>query len=292
MHQARIRVVGYLSLDTLHVAGVAFEQVPGGAGLYAALGARHAGAAVSIEAVVGEDYPQLWLQALDALGIDVSRVQRGAGRTRTTTLQYGSDGRRASPHFRDAVWWERTRVLAPVVRDSLGQVDAVVACPMPVESLSALLHQVVPAGVPVVADTSEAFVSDNPRRLLQLIGQLAIFAPSREETRLLLPQCDDDAAVAFLARHGAHILHKRGAQGAVAMTAHGSATVRIPAPPAVVVDPTGAGDATVGALAAHWAGGGDFLAAATAALATGALATTRVGPAALGLVTRPLAHSQ
>ena len=183
-------------------------------------------------------------------------------------------------------------MLAPVLGDDLGQVDAVVACPMPVDSLSALLQRAVAAGVPVVADTSEAFVSDNPRRLLQLIGRLAVFAPSREETRLLLPQYDDDTAAAWLARDGAHILHKRGAQGAVAVAARGTATVRIPAPPAVVADPTGAGDATVGALAARWAAGSDFLDAATAALATGALATTGVGPAALGLVIRQPEHFQ
>ena len=292
MHPARLRVVGYLSLDTLQAAGAASEPVPGGAALYAALGARHAGATVSLEALVGDDYPQPWLEALNALGIDVSRVQRRTGPTRTTALQYDGDGRRASPHFREPIWWERTRVLAPVVGDDLGQVDAVVACPMPVDSLSALLQRAAAAGVPVVADTSEAFVSDNPQRLLQLTGQLAVFAPSREETRLLLPEYDDDDAAAFLARHGVHILHKRGAQGAVAVTARGTATVRIPAPPAMVVDPTGAGDATVGALAARWAAGSDFLDAAKAALAIGALTTTCVGPAALGLVFRQPAHSQ
>lgn len=292
MRAARIRVVGYLSLDTLQIGDAASEPLPGGAALYAALGARHAGAAVSLDALIGDDYPKTWLEALAALGIDVSRVQRRAGPTRTTVLRYDGDGRRASPHFREQLWWERTRALAPVVGDDLGQMDAVVAGPMPLDSLSALLQQAAAVGVPVVADTSEAFVSDNPQRLLQLIGQLAVFAPSLDETRLLLPQYDDDAAATFLACHGVHILHKRGARGAVAVTARRTETVRIAAPPATVVDPTGAGDATVGALAARWACGVDFLDAARAALATGALATTCHGPAALGLVTSPLAHLQ
>ena len=288
----RIRVVGYLSLDTLQTGDGASEPLPGGAALYAALGARHAGAVVSLDACVGDDYPQTWLEALGALGIDVSRVQRRAGPTRSTVLRYDGDGRRVSPHFGERLWWERTRALAPVVGDDLVRVDALVACPMPLDSLSALLQQAAAGGVPVVADTSEAFVSDNPQRLLQLIGQLAVFAPSLAETRLLLPQVDDDAAAALLAGHGVHILHKRGAQGAVAVTARGTETVRIPAPPARVVDPTGAGDATAGALAARWAGGVDFLHAATAALATGALATTAQGPTALGLLTQPLVHLQ
>lgn len=292
MRPARVRVVGYLSLDSVQTARGASEMVPGGAALYAALGARHAGAAVSLEACVGDDYPAPWLESLHALGIDVSRVQRRTGPTRTTTLDYDDAGRRASPHFRDPLWWERTRALAPMPGDDLAQVDVVVACPMPIDTLAALLQRAAAAAVPVVADTSEAFVSDNPQRLLQLVGRLAVFAPSREETRLLLPQCDDDAAAGWLARQGAHILHKRGAQGALALTAHAAATVHIPAPPATVIDPTGAGDATVGALAARWAAGCGFLEAATAALATGALTTTGIGPAALGLVALQPAHSQ
>jgi sugar/nucleoside kinase (ribokinase family) len=291
MRQARVRVVGYLSIDTLQVDDTMSERVPGGAALYAALGARHAGAAVSMEACVGDDYPAHWLRAVGALGIDVSRVQRRTGRTRTATLRYHDGGSRTSSHFRDALWWERTRELAPVAADDLSRADVVVACPMPIETLSTLMARAADAGVPVVADTSEAFVSESPELLMELVGRLAIFAPSREETRQLLPRHDDDAAAAWLAGLGAHILQKRGAQGARAIVGRAGQSASIPAPPAAVVDPTGAGDATVGALAAHWSTNGDFLAAARAALTVGALATTGTGPAGLGLAVDSPAHS-
>lgn len=289
MRAARVRVVGYLSVDVVQRDGIVSEQVPGGAAVYAALGARHAGASVAVDAMVGADYPQPWLRELDALGIDVSRVKCGDGATRTTILQYDGDGRRTSPHHRQDHWWERTRALAPGVADGLDQVDVLIACPMPANSLARLLYQATVAGVPVVADTSEAFVLDDPQSLLACVGQLAIFAPSREETRLLLPLLEDDAAADWLARKGPHILHKRGSQGATAVSAHGGTRRVVPAPPVTVIDPTGAGDATVGALAARWAGGIEFLDAAAAALATGALATSGLGPVALGLDIRSLA---
>jgi sugar/nucleoside kinase (ribokinase family) len=284
MRQARVRVVGYLSIDTLQVEGTVSQRVPGGAALYAALGARLAGGDVSVEASVGDDYPPQWLPALDALGIDVSRVQQRTGLTRRATLRHHGDGRRTSSHFRDALWWERTRELAPVTAHDLSHTDIVVACPMPIDTLSTLMARAADAGVPVVADTSEAFVSGDPQWMMKLIGRLAIFAPSREETRQLLPKHDDDAAATCLAGRGVHILQKRGAQGAMAIAAHAVQGACIPAPPAAVVDPTGAGDATVGALATHWSTNRDFLAAARAALAIGALATTGTGPAGLGLV--------
>jgi sugar/nucleoside kinase (ribokinase family) len=57
----------------------------------------------------------------------------------------------------------------------------------------------------------------------------------------------------------------------------------LPAPPAEVVDPTGAGDATVGALAAGLAFRRPFLDAARGALAVGAAAVSGLGPTSLGL---------
>lgn len=282
---AHVLVVGYLSIDSLQAVGAAPVELPGGAALYAALGARHAGAQASIAAAVGEDYPQPWLQALAELGIDVSYVQRRPGPTRRTVLRYQGSGQRDSLHYRDAIWWQRTQALAPTLPDPLRQIDVLVACPMPITNLAALLRRAALASVPVVADTSEAFVNEDPQRLLQLVSEMAAFAPSREETRRLWPLREDDDSASALASLGVNLLHKRGAEGALALSAHGAASLRIPAPPTTVVDPTGAGDATVGALAALMGGGADFLHAAAAALVTGAQATTATGPAALGLAT-------
>ena len=103
---------------------------------------------------------------------------------------------------------------------------------------------------------------------------------------MLLPLLDEDAAATWLARNGARVLHKRGARGALAIEAQDSARRVICAPVATVVDATGAGDATVGALAARWAAGSEFLDAAEAALITGALTTGGLGPVALGLAIR------
>ena len=101
----------------------------------------------------------------------------------------------------------------------------------------------------------------------------------------MCPGLSDDAAALSLAQRGVNVLQKRGAQGAWAVPAKSSMGTQIAAPPAVVVDPTGAGDATVGALTVHLCRGADFLDAASAALATGALAVSDVGPAAFGLTT-------
>ncbi len=285
MRPRQILAVGYLSIDTIETTAGRFERVPGGAALYAALGVRHAGGIAAVAAAVGEDYPAQWLDALAALGIDISRVQRRPGPTRTAGLQHSAAGNRASSHHADDAWWRRTAALAPPRLGNLAGVDGLVAGPMPPDSLSDLLQQAARPDLPVVADTSEAFALAAPASLINLLSRLAVFAPSREETRLLLPDLSDDAAASSLARRGVHIVQKRGAQGAWAVAAGGGTGTLLPAPHATMVDPTGAGDATVGALALRLARGESFLLAAAASLMTGAAAVSGIGPAALGLLT-------
>jgi ribokinase len=282
MVQKRILVAGYLSIDTLETAGGRYDNVPGGAALYSALGVRHAGEQAALLAAVGEDYPVDWLNGIARLGIDVSLVQRRSGPTRRAALHYADGGTRVSPNHGQALWWQRTLALAPPPPVNLVHIDALVACPMPLETLSTLLQYAHQCNLPVVADTSEAFVVEGVTQLLQLMSGLTAFAPSREETRQMWPGlCDDEAALALAAR-GVHVLQKRGAMGAWAVPCGGRQGTQIPAPPVVVVDATGAGDATVGALAVHLLGGTDFLLAATAALATGALAVSGIGSSAFG----------
>ncbi len=274
-----VLAAGYLSIDTIRTPG-GTQQAPGGAALYAALGARWAGAEAAIAAAIGADYPPGWLRAMASRGIACAAIERRPGPTRRAHLVHGPDGARQSAH--GAAWWERTAALSPPER-SLDGVACCIGCPMPASRLRRLLDQAHQAGVPVVADVSEAFAAQAPAALLALVPRLHAFAPSREESRLLLPSLTDDEAALALARLGPHVLQKRGAQGAVGAASGGAGLVRLPAPPvARVVDPTGAGDAVVGALAALLLQQ-PFIEAARAALAAGALAVSGVGPAAFGM---------
>lgn len=289
MPTPRILAVGYLSVDRIDTPGGRHDGVPGGAALYAALGARMAGAHAAIAAAVGDDYPEAWLAALAALGVDVSRVERRPGATRTAHITYSPLGARASPHHDDSGWWERTEALKPCCK-GCDEADRIVAGALPFDALLDTVRAANRARVPMVVDTSEAFARRSRDRLLKVIRHVSVFAPSREETRLLMPGRWDDEAAEALARLGPRILQKRGADGAVVVDGMGASLVRIAAPPARVVDPTGAGDATTGALAASMARGDTLASAAAAALHVGAVVVGGIGPAPLGLTTEPPAR--
>ncbi len=282
----RVLVVGYLSIDACETAMLRHDEVPGGAGLYAAVAAVRSGAEVALAAACGADYPESWLAALAQFGVDVSLVERRAGPTRRARLSYAQSGQRSSDHHAEAGWWACTQALRPPVPERIAGLGAVVACAMPVDLLATCIARARESDAMLVFDTSEAFAHRDRVPLLEALDAVDVIAASCEETRLLLPDLGDDAAARHLAGPRRRVLQKRGARGAVAIESDAGVLVHLAAPPVAVVDPTGAGDATVGALAALLAGGADFMAASRAALAVGALVVSGVGPAALGFAPR------
>ena len=281
----RVTVAGYLSLDTIVCPYGTFEDVPGGAALYAALGARAAGARVRLRAALCEDFPALWLDALAAAGLDLEGLEPAPGATRRARLEdreatHERATRRASPHHRDPAWWERTRALAPA--PCRRRTDMVVVTAMPVDCLVRHVEAARALGARVVADTSEAYAAAEGEALLAALPRLDLFAPSREEVRLLLPGLDDRAAQRTLDARCPQVVQKQGPDG-MWWSSAGLPVFHEPSHLREVADSTGAGDAAVGALAAGLARGlpaPEFLCEASA---IAACAAGMVGPLGLGL---------
>ncbi|MFY8041256.1 MAG: carbohydrate kinase family protein [Bosea sp. (in: a-proteobacteria)] len=276
--QPRIGVMGYLSIDTITTDGAVVANVPGGAALYAALGARALGAEVALIACAGEDYPSAWLERIAALGIDIAHVRRKSGPTRRARLATMAGGERQSAHHGEALWWERTEALAPELPGDL-RVDCLSLAPMPPERA---MHAARSANAPVLADTSAAFAKADRLAVMSLVKQLSCFAPSLEETRILLAGLSDAMALRYLAASGPDVVQKRGAAGMCVCAARQGLIRRVPSLAATEVDATGAGDATVGALAVGLARGLPLRSAAEQAAGIGARAVTGHGPSALG----------
>jgi ribokinase len=277
-----VHVVGYLSIDRIETGSAAGDDVPGGAALYAALGARATGAPVVLHATAGGDFRVEWLQQAAALGIDLSGVARQQYPSRRARLAYRADESRDNAHHAEDVWWERTHALAPTVPATFAAADAVALMAVPSAVATQTLALAASVGARVVMDTSAAFATRERDAVCANAAKAYVFAPSAEETRHLCPDRSDDDAAFALAALGCNVMHKRGAAGAFVVAARAATGLRLAAPPANLRDPTGAGDAVAGALAAGIAAGLDFVAAARAALQIGARCVGGWGPAALG----------
>ena len=281
----RITVAGYLSLDSLVCPAGTFEDVPGGAALYAALGARAAGARVRLRAALCGDFPRTALDGLVSLGIDLDGLERAAGATRRGRLEDREASparttRRASPHHRDPAWWARTRALAPT--PCRHPADVVVCTAMPAACLVRHAAAARALGARVVADTSEGYASTECEALLAALPRLDLFAPSREEVRRLLPGLDDEAAQRALDARCPQVVQKRGPDG-MWWSRAGCPIHREPSHAREIADSTGAGDVAAGALAAGLARGLPVPELLHLASEVAARAAGSVGPQGLGL---------
>ena len=245
-----VAVVGYLSLDDIVCPSGHFQDVPGGAAYYAAAGAAAAGARVFLVAQVGHDFPLEALEALEASGVALAGLVRAEGPSRRSLIQDPTGLARALPHHDEPAWWEATQRLAPPLPRHTAPVRLFTA--MPAAFLQAQLRA-APAGTTLVADTSPGYARREGPAILATLPLLSCFAPSREETRLLLPGVDDDTALEWLAQRVPLAIQKRGQDGAALRRS--GLTLAEPALRAAAVDPTGAGDSLVGAAAAGLAHG-------------------------------------
>jgi ribokinase len=281
----KIAVAGYLSLDRIRCPVGTFEAAVGGGALYAALGAAAADGDVDLVARVGCDFPGWALDGLAALGIRLDAVERVPTPSRRSELiepdaRPGHVSHRRTPAYAQSRWWERTRELAPVPLDA--PLDAYLITAMPATVARAHARVARRRGALVVADTSEAFARSEPEAVLTLAAEVDVFAPSRDEVRLLFTGDREADAHAKLAARTLMLLEKRGPDG-YWLSVHGRPRVASASRATRIVDTTGAGDASVGAFTVALAGGRTPKAALGLAAEIAARALAAVGPAGLGL---------
>jgi sugar/nucleoside kinase (ribokinase family) len=277
MARPRLAVVGYASIDEILGAGSGAEPVStiGGGAVYAALSALRLGVDVSLHVCFGHDFPKTWIAELERLGVDLSASQWRDHPTRRTRLSYLVGEQRSAEADRSAAWIAATEALQPPMPSN--RFDGLLLCPMPLPLVARAIAKA--RGAPIVADTSEVFAAEGPSALEAFAG-VDLFAPSLAEVHRLSGERDETRAMARLAAAMPSLVVKKGRRGLSRFEAGGELHHAIEAIDAV--DPTGAGDAAVGALAAGLLLGWQPLAQLEAAAAAGRRAVSATGPAAFG----------
>ena len=245
-------VVGSVAFDTVETPFGKADRVLGGSATFFVLAASYF-VKPRLVGIVGGDFPPEFLQEFERRGVDLSGLQvsregktfhwsgryegdMNAAQTLGVSLNVLGSYKAAVPEgFRDSEYVFLANDHPQTQLDVLGAVR----------------------GKPfVVADTRDFWISEEPKRLEQLLGHLDGLVLNEHEARLLSGHSNlVRAGAAILERGPGFVVIKKGEHGALLFSPEG--TSAIPACPlAEVRDPTGAGDAFAGGLMGYLASSG------------------------------------
>jgi cytidine kinase len=242
--------------DVVFTDGTTRMGEPGGAMLYAALGAALWELPVAVVAPLGDDYPARALHALEHRGVDLSGL-RPLGRPGLRTwLLYEPAGRRIVHRLGAANHIEASPAPGDVAGRFAGS-RAFHLSPAPLECQRRLVEELHRReGVLLSLDPHDVVREESLEAWRGVLARVDVFFVSEEELRL--PGLRDDP-VGTLARLAGgrlrHVLVKRGAAGGVLYDTQTHELTGWSPRVTTLTDPTGAGDAFAGGfLAARLAG--------------------------------------
>jgi sugar/nucleoside kinase (ribokinase family) len=248
-----ILVVGTVAFDSIETPFGSAERILGGSASYFALGASFF-APVRIVGVIGQDFPQEYLDLFTQRNIDLEGIKKADGGTFHWRGRYHED-----INVRDTLELH-LNVLAGFVPDLperyrdteyvfLGNIDPL----MQLEVLNQIRRMRL-----VVCDTMDHWIRESLDGLRQVLKRIEMLVINDSEARLLSGQSNIVRAAREILKMGPKVvLIKRGEYGVLQFS--DSSIFATPAYPLEeVFDPTGAGDSFAGGFLGQLARSGDL----------------------------------
>jgi sugar/nucleoside kinase (ribokinase family) len=247
-----VLVVGTVAFDSIETPFGAAERILGGSAAYFALGASFF-APVRIVGVIGEDFPQDYLDIFTQRKIDIEGIQRAQGDTFHWRGRYHED-----INLRDTIELH-LNVLAgfePKLPESYRDAEYVFLGNIDPNMQMEVLRQIRRVKL-VVLDTMDHWIRESQAELKKVLGRTEILVVNDSEARLLSGYENIvKAARAILKMGPKMVLIKRGEYGVLQFS--DSSMFATPAYPLEeVFDPTGAGDSFAGGFLGQLARSGD-----------------------------------
>jgi sugar/nucleoside kinase (ribokinase family) len=243
----KLLIVGTVAFDAIETPFGKTDKILGGAGTFIGLSASHFNLKSAIVSVVGDDFPQEYIDLLTARNIDVSglEVVKG-GKTFFWSGRYHND-----MNSRDTLATE-LNVLAdfnPIVPENFKASDVVMLGNLHPLVQTGVLNQLTAKPKLVVLDTMNFWMDCALPELLDVIKRVDVITINDEEARQLSGEYSLVKAAAKIHTMGPkYVVIKKGEHGALLF--YNEHIFFAPALPlADVFDPTGAGDTFAGGFA-------------------------------------------
>lgn len=243
----KLLIVGTVAFDAIETPFGKTDKILGGAGTFIGLSASHFNLQSAIVSVVGDDFPQEYLDLLTARNIDISGLEivKG-GKTFFWSGRYHND-----LNSRDTLVTELNTLadFQPKVPQNFQDADVVMLGNLHPLVQSSVLDQMTKQPKLVVLDTMNFWMDCALPELLAVIKRVDVITINDEEARQLSGEYSLVKAAAKIHSMGPkYVVIKKGEHGALLF--HHKEIFFAPALPLEeVFDPTGAGDTFAGGFA-------------------------------------------
>ena len=236
-----ILVVGSIALDIVDTPFGEVKEVLGGSASYFSLAASLF-TDVKIVAVIGDDFPEKYLQLFKSKGIELKGIQRAKGKTFRWHGRYGYDLRDPETIGTYLNVFEN---FDPIIPKDYCEAEYVFLANINPELQLHVLKQVKKPKL-VACDTMNYWIEKKPKELRDVLNQVNILMINDSETRELAQEPGIMKAARTVLDMGPQILIvKRGEYGALMFSKEG--IFWAPSYPLeAIIDPTGAGDTFAG----------------------------------------------
>lgn len=245
----KLLIVGTVAFDAIETPFGKTDKILGGAGTYIGLSASHFNLQSAIVSVVGDDFPQEYIDLLTSRNIDVSGLEivKG-GKTFFWSGKYHND-----LNSRDTLVTELNTLadFNPVVPQNFKDADVVMLGNLHPIVQSGVLNQMEKKPKLVVLDTMNFWMDCALPELLDVMKRIDVITINDEEARQLSGEYSLVKAAAKIHTMGPkYVVIKKGEHGALLF--HDKNVFFAPALPLEeVFDPTGAGDTFAGGFAGY-----------------------------------------
>ena len=245
----KLLIVGTVAFDAIETPFGKTDKILGGAGTYIGLSASFFNLQSAIVSVVGDDFPQEYLDLLTARNIDISGLEivKG-GKTFFWAGKYHND-----LNSRDTLVTELNTLadFNPVVPQNFKNADVVMLGNLHPLVQASVLDQMTEKPKLIVLDTMNFWMDCALPELLAVMKRIDVITINDEEARQLSGEYSLVKAAAKIHSMGPkYVVIKKGEHGALLF--HNKEVFFAPALPLEeVFDPTGAGDTFAGGFAGY-----------------------------------------
>lgn len=245
----KLLIVGTVAFDAIETPFGKTDKILGGAATFIGLAASQFNVESAIVSVVGDDFPQEYLDLLISKNIDISSLEIiEGGKTFFWSGKYHND-----LNTRDTLATE-LNVLAdfnPVVPDNFKDADVVMLGNLHPSIQMSVIHQMEQKPKLIILDTMNFWMDNTLTELIEVIKNIDVITINDEEARQLTGEYSLVKAATRIHEMGPnYVVIKKGEHGALLF--HDDNIFFAPALPLrEVFDPTGAGDTFAGGFAGY-----------------------------------------